>query len=127
MPNLLLIELLKISLICGFCSLIGWIVLYSVLAPWWKNPIGRTLVAKTLLVAAILVPSLLGLFFPTMNEVAAEWTDLVLISLITPVMIWRSAVWLRLYGQRKIGNSNATDMEEGEEEVDDSGEYSTSP
>lgn len=126
MPNLILIEALKISLICGLVSLIGWVVLYSVLAPWWRNPIGRTLVAKTVLVAALLVPSLLALFFPHINRVVAEWTDLVLISLITPVMIWRSAVWMRMYGHRKLGEKNATLVERGEED-DDAGEYSTSP
>lgn len=97
-----LILALKIATICGFLSLIGWVVLYTVLAKWWRSSIGRTLVAKTLLIAGILLPYGLSLFF-NLNRLDSHivgWADAVLIALITPVMIWRAAVWLKVYRKR---------------------------
>lgn len=90
---------LKIDLICGFLSLTGWIVLYSVLAKWWTSPIGRTLVAKTALVAAMFVPSILASFFHLSrhDSMIAGWVDVALIGMVTPVMLWRSLVWVKLH------------------------------
>lgn len=94
-----IVLLLKVFLISGFCSLAGWIVLYTALAPWWRNPIGRTLVAKTALVAAMFIPSILALFFrlSARGSLVAGWVDVALIGAVTPVMWWRSAVWWRLH------------------------------
>ena len=90
---------LKIALVSGFVSLAGWIALYTALAPWYRNPIGRTLVAKTALVAAMFVPSILSLFFHLSRKgsLVAGWVDVVLIGLVAPVMWWRCLVWVRLH------------------------------
>ena len=89
---------LKVVLISGFCSLITWIAVYTRLAAWWRSPIGRTLVAKTLLIAGMFVPSILSLFFrlSKQDSLIAGWVDVGLIGAVTPVMLWRTAVWLRL-------------------------------
>lgn len=94
----MLLLLLKIVLISGFCSLVAWVAIYTKLAAWWRNPIGRTLVAKTSLIAAMFVPSILGLFFHLSATTSrlAGWVDVVLIGAVTPVMCWRTIVWLRL-------------------------------
>ncbi len=95
----LIVLFLKIDLICGFASLTGWIVLYSLLAKWWRNPVGRTLVAKTALVAAMFVPSILASFFRLSrhDSLIAGWVDVTLIGLVSPVMWWRSVVWVKLH------------------------------
>lgn len=89
----------KVALISGFCSLAGWVALYSFLAAWWRNPIGRTLVAKTALIALLFVPTALSLFFhlSRLDSYIAGWADAGLIGLVTPVMLWRSAVWWKLH------------------------------
>jgi len=94
-----LVLALKVALIAGFASLVGWVVLYSVLADWWAASIGRTLVAKTMLIAALFVPSILSLFFHLnrLDSYIAGWVDVALIALVTPVMWWRSLVWIRLH------------------------------
>jgi hypothetical protein len=94
-----LILALKVALISGFVSLAGWIALYSALADWWKIPVGRTLVAKTALIAGLFVPSILSLFFhlSARDSYIAGWVDVALIGLVTPVMLWRSLVWWRLH------------------------------
>ena len=91
--------ILKVALISGFVSLIAWIVLYSFLAAWWRHPIGRTLVAKTALIAALLIPSILSLFFhlSRMDSYVVGWADAGLIVLVSPVMWWRSVVWVKLH------------------------------
>ena len=105
MLNPILIDALRVAVISGFCSLAGWVALYSFLAPWWRNPIGRTLVIKSMLIAMLLIPTMISLFFhmTQFESVVVGWADFVLIALITPVMIWRSAVWQRIYRKGKSG------------------------
>lgn len=90
---------LKIVLIGGFVSLLAWIADYSRMAPWWDNPIGRTLVTKTALIAALLVPTTLSLFF-NLNRLTSHlvaWVDVVLIGMVTPVMLWRIIVFRKIH------------------------------
>ena len=99
-----LVLALKAALIAGFVSLAGWVILYSLLASWWTSPIGRTLVAKTTLIALLFIPTTLGLFFH-MNRLdswVAGWVEVGLIGLVTPVMCWRSLVWWRLHRAGKL-------------------------
>jgi hypothetical protein len=92
--------LLKIGLIAGAVSLFAWVAVYSWLTRGgaWKNPIGQTLIVKTLLIAGLFVPQILSLFFRLnrFDSHIVAWTDVALIGLVSPVMIWRSWVWVRL-------------------------------
>jgi hypothetical protein len=110
-----LILAVRVALIAGFCSLAGWAVLYTVLAPWWRDPIGRTLVTKTALVALLFVPSILATFFrlSVHDSYIVGWVDVGLIGLVTPVMIWRSAVWLRLHRAGRLPRDSRGGDEEG--------------
>lgn len=118
MVSVYLIDGLKVAVISGLCSLVLWMIVYTVLAPWWRNIIGRTLIAKSLLVAGLLIPAGLTLYFPDLNRTVITWVDLILIGLITPIMIWRTVVWLKLYKLRKLGHGrNATDLEEDDKNV----------
>jgi len=92
-----LVLALKIALISGFCSLAAWIAVYSALAAWWTNAIGRTLVTKTVLIALLFVPTTLSLFFNLnrLDSLIVGWIDAGLIALVSPVMWWRSAVWVK--------------------------------
>ena len=97
----LIILMLKIFCITGFLSLAGWVAQYSRYAAAWRNPIGRSLMAKTLLIAALLVPTTLSLFFSLnrFTSLVVGWVDVVLIGLITPVMWWRIGVWYRIHSK----------------------------
>jgi hypothetical protein len=100
-----IILLLRIVLIAGFVSLLAWIADYTRMAPWWTNPIGRTLVTKTAVIAALLIPTTLSLFLnlnrTTSNIVA--WLDVVLIGLVTPVMLWRIVVFRKIHKHHDNG------------------------
>lgn len=115
---------LKVALISGFVSLIGWIALYSALAAWWSNPIGRTLVAKTALIAGLFVPSILALFFHLGkgDSYLAGWVDVALIGLVTPVMLWRSAVWWRLHRAGKLPQDGNDGSSAGDERAGKAGD-----
>lgn len=95
-----IILLLKIGLVSGFVTLVAWVAVYTWLTRGgaWRNPIGLTLVIKTLLIAGLFVPQILSLFFNLnrLDSRIAAWTDVALIGLVTPVMTWRTIVWLRM-------------------------------
>lgn len=100
MQDHLILLLLKAGLISGFTSLMTWVAVYTWLTRGgaWRNPVGQTLVIKTLLIAALFVPQILSLFFHLnrFDSRMAAWADVTLIGLVTPVMIWRTVVWVRL-------------------------------
>lgn len=81
-------------------SLFAWVAIYTWLTKGgaWRNPIGQTLIVKTLLIAVLFVPQILSLFFQLnrLDSHIAAWVDVALIGLVTPIMIWRSAVWVKL-------------------------------
>ena len=89
---------LKVGLVAGFASIAVWVAVYSRLAAWWTSPLGRTLVIEALLIAGLFVPQILSLFFNLnrLDSRIAAWADVILIGAVTPVMAWRTAVFLRL-------------------------------
>ena len=89
---------LKIGLIAGFASIALWMAVYSRLAAWWRNAIGRTLVIEAGLIAGLFMPQILSLFFSLnrFDSYLAAWADVALIGLVSPVMLWRTIVFVRM-------------------------------
>lgn len=94
----IIILCLKIGLIAGAISIALWTVVYTRLAEWWRHPLGRTLVVEATLIGALFVPQILSLFFDLnrLDSRIAAWADVALIGLVTPVMCWRTIVFLRM-------------------------------
>jgi hypothetical protein len=92
-----IILFLKIGVVSGFISIVTWIWIYGRLVRWKFESIGWTLVAKSALLAGLLLVTALSLFFHfnRTTSYVAGWVDVALILLVSPVMFWRSAVWLR--------------------------------
>jgi hypothetical protein len=111
-----LILAFRVALISGFVSLAAWIVLYSVLAKWWANPIGRTLVRLAALTALLYVPTILSLFFELnrLDSRLVGWIDAGLIALVTPEMLWRCVVWWRLHRAGRLPQNGNDGNEDGE-------------
>lgn len=99
----LVVLALKVVLIGGVLSCATWIAVYTKMAPWWRNPIGRTLVIKTSLIMLLFVPSILSLFFhfTRVTSWVAAWLDVAVIGAITPVMIWRTFVWRKVVAAKR--------------------------
>ncbi|HEY6278719.1 MAG TPA: hypothetical protein VIX86_20595 [Streptosporangiaceae bacterium] len=94
----LIILLFKIVIVTGFASICLFIAVYTYLAPWWRNEIGRTLVVKDVILALLLLPSVLSLFLD-LNRFTSRvvaWVDVVLFAAMTPVMVWRTVVFARI-------------------------------
>jgi len=98
----LLLLLFKITLVADLVALVTFVVIYSVLAPWWNNVIGRTIVVKDILLGLALTPSILSLFFHfnRLDSLVAGWVDVGLFAGIAAAMAWRSVVWLRIYRKK---------------------------
>lgn len=105
----------KIVLIASFSCTVGWLILYTKLAPWWRDPIGRTLGAKSGLIALLLLPSILSIFFHLnrLTSSIAGWFDVAVLGSVAVVMIWRSIVfWKETRGRqrrRDVGNASNRD------------------
>jgi hypothetical protein len=98
----LIVLLFRVMLIVDETVIIAFIVQYTVLAPWWKNAIGRTIVIKDMLLALAFVPSLLSLFinFSRLTSRVAAWLDLAMFAGIAVAMAWRIVVWNRIQRQK---------------------------
>lgn len=99
----LIILALRIVLIADVVSIAAFVVVYWRLAPWYRNAIGRTIVIKDLLLILILIPSIMSLFFSfnRLTSHIAAWVDIGLFALLAPVMLWRCAVWMHIYRQKR--------------------------
>ena len=94
----LILLLLKIILIADVVSIVAFIADYSRMASWWRNPVGRTIVVKDILLVLVLIPSVLSLFFTfsRLSSHIAAWVDVALLGALAPVMLWRIVVWRRV-------------------------------
>jgi hypothetical protein len=101
----LFILLFKIVLVADVLAILAFILDYSRLAPWYRNPIGRTIVTKDILLLVILIPGVLSLFFEfnRLTSRIAAWIDLVAFALIAPVMVWRIVVFERIHREKRTG------------------------
>lgn len=109
----------KAAEVSGLVTITFFIICYSTWARWWSNQIGRTIVVKDLLLIVVFIPSVLSLFldFNRLTSHIAAWTDIAMIGLISPVMIWRTVVFWRIHkaGRGRLDVPLKPSDEEGEE------------
>ena len=108
-----IILLFKIALIADAIAIVVFVVDYTRLAPWWRNPIGRTIVSKDCL---LFIPIFLASRDFVMAAKALGASDsrilareifpnilptIVSFGLIAPVMLWRTVVFELIHRQRQ--------------------------
>lgn len=88
----------KIAEIASLVTIAAFVGYYTMIARWWKSPIGRTIVAKDLALILVLLPSVLSIFFSfnRLTSQVAAWFDVGSFSLVPVIMTWRVLVWHRL-------------------------------
>lgn len=98
-----LLLFLKIVLIAAEASIIGFVAVYTGLAPWWRNSLGRSIVAFALLIASEVLIVILSLFlnFNRLTSHVAGWLQIAIFALVTPVMIWRALAFIRIRRARE--------------------------
>lgn len=88
----------KVTEVASLVSIVAFVAYYTWLAPWHKNPVGRTIVFKDLALILVLLPSVLSIFFHfnRLTSYVAAWFDVASFALVPVIMIWRIIVWRRL-------------------------------
>ena len=98
--------LFKIVIIADIAASLLFVADYTRLTRWgaWsrENPIGQTVIIKSLLLGAAFVPSALSLFlkFNRLTSHIAAWTDIALFAAIAGVLLWRIVVFERVHREK---------------------------
>lgn len=97
----------------------AFLAVYTSLARWWRNPVGRTIVAVDLAVFLALLPVALSLYFTfsRLDSRLAAGLDLASITAIPVTMCWRIWTWLHLQraedaGREAVGREPPNGVEE---------------
>ena len=97
-----LIWLDRVFVLTSLASCLAWITEYTV-HRGWRNSMGRTLLVKTCLLAALLALSAVSVWFhlTRSNSLVIAWISVVLLGAIGPVMLWRMLVFRRIIRFRR--------------------------
>jgi hypothetical protein len=82
----------------AFFAGVAFIAAYTLLAKWWKTPVGVSIVLLDLMIALILLPDML-LYLLDINVTGSEfWTFLVLgaLAAVPVIIMWRLVILVRL-------------------------------
>lgn len=96
MPGILVV-LDKIFVLTSLAGCVAWILEYTV-NRGWRNSMGRTLLAKTSLLAGLLALSAVTFFVRPDRFwlLIIDWAGVGMLGLIGPVMAWRMLVFRRV-------------------------------
>jgi hypothetical protein len=102
----------KVVEVASVVSIVAFVAYYTKVAPWWRDPIGRTIVIKDLALILVLIPSILSIFlhFSRLSSYVAAWFDVASFALVPVIMCWRIVVWRKIH---KAGTLNGNDTLEG--------------
>ncbi len=90
-------RLLEIGSIGSIIAVVQWVAVYTVLQPWWRGRIGRSLVlfaGFSVVTPALFICSLFFHLNRGDSRVLA-WLEISLLLAYIPAMAWRSVVWIR--------------------------------
>lgn len=112
--QMLLLLAYKITTITVVASTLCFIAVYTKLAPWWRSPIGRTIVWKDIALVMAFLPVVFSLFlkFNRLTSVIAAWVDIADFVAITVIMLIRCQVWIRTHKLQP-------DMMQSQEKIED--------
>lgn len=86
------------EVVITFFASIGFIVLYTILAPWWRSPLGRNLVAFDAALSLTLLPSVVHHTFGVNSALspAFAWFTVGAFAAVPLVIVWRAWILLRV-------------------------------
>ena len=95
----LMILLTKIALIADMAAIVAFVADYSRLAPWWTNPVGRTIVIKDLFLLGVISLVVASVFFQfsRFTSQVASWIQIGLLGGMAVAMCWRIVVFERIH------------------------------
>lgn len=90
-------DMLDALLWAAMVSVLVYVVQYTLSSPWWRDPVGRTVVAKDLVILMLLLLTCIGLIWPTwLTPGEATVLTAVILVGVSVTMVWRSVVWYRI-------------------------------
>lgn len=91
--------LLKAVLIADIAAIVVFVADYSRLAPWWRNPVGRTIVVKDLFLLFVVALTTLSVFFrfSRLTSQVAGWLQIGGLAAMALTMLWRVVVFERIH------------------------------
>lgn len=93
----------NILIIVIFCTSALFTPVVSLYWPWWKNGLGRSIVAKAIAMALVfLFPMLHVLFGAEFKSIGYQWFELACFGMVPVIFVWRAVAIWRL--QRKSAN-----------------------
>lgn len=90
-----------------------WVVQYTILAPWWRDFVGVTMVGEALCLLAIFIPSLIQLADPHEVFVGTRWylyLSVFVVAFSCFFMGTRIVVWDRIRYSRNGKNARAREQ-----------------
>lgn len=92
-----ILDLLKAGVVSAAAAIVLFIVQYTVSAPWWLDPVGRTVVAKDAALLVLVGPNCLSIFWPSLvSPMIIAWADISSLFLVAGLLAWRCIVWYRI-------------------------------
>jgi hypothetical protein len=84
----------------AFLASLAFVVVYSLMAPWWRSPIGRALIMLDASLALTLAPSVLHHLtgISIIASTGFAWYYLVTLTMVAASTIWRT--WIIYRAQR---------------------------
>lgn len=91
-----------VETIVAFCAAVAFIALYSAIAPWWRSPLGRNLVALDASISLTLLPSVLhhALGVSSADTPAFAWFTVLAFGFVPVVIVWRAWILCRIQFRR---------------------------
>jgi hypothetical protein len=92
-----ILDLLKAGVVSAAAAIVLFIVQYTVSAPWWLDPVGRTVVAKDAALLVLVGPNCLSILWPSLvSPMFIAWADISSLFLVAGLLAWRCIVWYRI-------------------------------
>lgn len=102
--------LLNFDVLAAFCASVLFVVGYSLIAPWWRYAVGRTVVSLDAAIALTLLPAVLRRWFHVpVTGVFFEWYDSTSLLVVAGITLWR--LWT-IYRFQKSARDNPGDEEQ---------------
>lgn len=93
----LIISIQADEVVITFCASVGFIVLYTLVARWWRSALGRNLVAFDSALSLTLLPAVLHHAFGVSSALSEPfaWFTLAAFAAVPCVIVWRAVILLR--------------------------------
>ena len=104
-----------IALPAAFWAALIFISTYTVLAPWWRTSIGRTIVAMDAGIMLTLLPAVLHLYLGVSEgSPSYAWFTLCAFLLVPSSILWRTWVMVRVHRLRPLSPRGRPAAESGD-------------